>query len=86
MSDLVQVDIQSGTRLQPPASSTSPSCKPVVVTSLTQLEANLILIAWEKTIRFVNVAGHEAALPGCHTQLTYEHDIKSAICLPGKIY
>ncbi|XP_047138761.1 mitogen-activated protein kinase kinase kinase kinase 5 isoform X1 [Hydra vulgaris] len=60
--------------------------KRIDVKAFSQLEKNVILIAYEEKVVFVDVNGNKiSSTPNCLTELHFSYPINSAVCLPGSV-
>ncbi|XP_065051821.1 mitogen-activated protein kinase kinase kinase kinase 5-like [Rhopilema esculentum] len=59
--------------------------KPLDVTTFSQLERDVILISYGRTVVFVNVDGQKKLIRGHVTQLEFDNDVESTVCLPGGV-
>jgi len=59
--------------------------KPLNVTSFSQLERDVILISYERTVIFVNVDGQKKIIRGHVTELEFDNEVANTVCLPGSV-
>eukprot|EP00794_Sanderia_malayensis_P017320 gene17320-19053_t len=59
--------------------------KPLDVKTFSQLERDVILISYDRTVVFVNVDGQKKIIRGHMTELDFDNDVDNTVCLPGSV-
>jgi len=75
-----QLDLEGNTEWTPRR-----DCLPLNIKTFSQLQKDVIMLAYDKKVTFVDIAGKRLHVRNRLTDLTFDYPVHSAVCLPGSV-
>ncbi|XP_057303544.1 mitogen-activated protein kinase kinase kinase kinase 3-like isoform X2 [Hydractinia symbiolongicarpus] len=75
-----KLDLESGSNWEPRT-----DCTPIDVKTFSQLEKDVVMIAFDRRVIFTDIDGKKLRVRNRLTELNFDYDLTSAVCLPGTV-